>query len=261
MDNEWPIIEIRFTGEHIAPGRVRSSDIADLIISVEEMIASTVAQDNVELKKKDIAVGLAGIRSGSLGLVFVPYPPQPIFETLNKIAYSIGSKDFTVLPEDAQDAIRKIVGFVKKYRTSADFFVNIPNISVRITDDLIVSSPRISGVTVIYGQVLRIGNKKPTCRIKLLNEQIITCEIESKELAQRLAQRLYRVVGLSGRAEWNAQTLKLEDFQIQGITGYQDTPVDQALKELAEVMAPYYKDIEDPDRFVEELRYGDGDSE
>ncbi|NJL54772.1 hypothetical protein HC928_05930 [bacterium] len=65
-------VEILLTGEGMSPGKIRSKEIAEVIESVEDMIASMVIRDHPELKKETIVIGLKNIRQGSIGLEFSP---------------------------------------------------------------------------------------------------------------------------------------------------------------------------------------------
>ncbi|NEQ29724.1 MAG: hypothetical protein F6K04_01785, partial [Leptolyngbya sp. SIO4C5] len=63
-------VEILLTGEGMSPGKIRSKEIAEVIESVEDMIASMVVRDYPDLKKDNIVIGLKRIRQGSVGLEF-----------------------------------------------------------------------------------------------------------------------------------------------------------------------------------------------
>lgn len=47
-------IEIRLTGAAVAPGLLRSRELAEVITAVEEMIAAVVEQENPEIKSEEV---------------------------------------------------------------------------------------------------------------------------------------------------------------------------------------------------------------
>jgi hypothetical protein len=91
----------------------------------------------------------------------------------------------------------------------------------------------ISGPTTLYGHLERIGGTVPKAAIRLLSgSQFSNCSL-SKELARRLAPRLYAEIGLIGNAVWNANTYDLISFEALDISPYTGTSVKKAIENLS----------------------------
>lgn len=249
-------IIMHYTGENIEPGRIRSKEIADVIAAVEEMIAATVIEERDDLKKSDVIVGLARIEPGSLRLIFQPVQPTLTQPALRKVSSAIIQEDFEELSKGVVDAISELAKFARRHNSTGELLIRDgeEQLLAKITPELDVRQlPHICGETTIYGSVKRIGGERPGARVEILSGETITC-IMTEKIARRLAHKLYDFVGLSGTAYWNATTLALERFEVDSITEYEDTPIDEAVQSLADVAAPYFTDIDDVDRYVAALR-------
>jgi hypothetical protein len=51
-------VQILLTGAGMLPGKIRSKEIAEIIESVEDMIASMVVHDHPDMRKESIIIGL-----------------------------------------------------------------------------------------------------------------------------------------------------------------------------------------------------------
>ncbi len=53
----WPlkkILEIRFIGDKIKLGEIRSRDLAEILVSTEDIIASVIHKNHPNFKKEDV---------------------------------------------------------------------------------------------------------------------------------------------------------------------------------------------------------------
>lgn len=250
-------IEIRFVGSDIYPGNVRSREIAEMITSAEDMIASIIVREHPELKKDNIIIGLTHIQKGSLRLQFAPQLPELVFPAYTKITQSIIESDYVHLPFSSIDSLKKIVAFTRRHSCSAELRINgiDEQLLAMITPETEIASLHLlRGETTIYGQVVRVGGKtKPRAMVETINGQMIFCDVEY-ELAKKLGQRLYTSVGLSGIAQWHPVNLALEMFSIKEITEYQEIPFSKAIFHLSEMIGEYYGDVEDVEGYVLSIR-------
>ncbi|MGG6263870.1 hypothetical protein ACQ4M3_11085 [Leptolyngbya sp. AN03gr2] len=251
-------VEILLTGEGISPGKIRSKEIAEVIESVEDMIASVVIRDYPELKKEVVVVGLKGIRQGSIGLEFSPNLVELTLPATRRITQSIAENDFGVLPSSAINSLRKLSAFTKRHQCNAEFLTqngNLESLAVLTPETKIPDVYPLSGETAIYGEITRVGGSEPKIQFKTLDSKIIYCST-SKLVAKEAGIRLYTKVELRGFAEWNTETLEIEDFYVTGISSYEEVPMLQAFEELSHLIGDAFDKIDDVDSFVSEIRYG-----
>jgi hypothetical protein len=249
-------IEFRLAGEGIAPGTVRSRDLAEIIASAEDMIASVVVRDHPTITKDEVIVGLFSISEGSVALRFKTPLGQPVRSAFAGIARAIKAQDYEDLPDSARKSLGKIASFSRRRNCDLELYSldgQRQRLAVVTPQTRVEPLPQISEFATIYGEVVRVGGVEPKVVIRLPNNQSISCDIDI-DLARQLGPMLYRWVGVRGTGRWSAKHLSLEEFRVREITPYRDTPVSEAVAALAEILGPYYADIEDADSYVAGLR-------
>lgn len=255
LRHDRKLIELLFTGKNVQPGEIRSHEIANIIIAVEDMVGAIIARD-FHVNKDQVTVGLTGISRGSLGLQFVPDYEIPAFQAFEDIAHAVESEDYRRLPSEVLTSLRTIRKFSRKYRCDVELRTNNGRVTTHaiITPETEISlPPPLKGETVIYGRVTRVGGKKPRVQFDLINGKTIYCDA-SEDMARRLGARLYKSVGLVGIATWEAEGLEIKDFDIVDILNYKDKPITAALDNLKQAIGKYYDDIEDVEGYVDRLR-------
>lgn len=251
-------VEILLTGEGMSPGKVRSKEIAEVIDSVEEMIASMVIHDHPELKKESIIIGLKSIRPGSIGLEFSPNLIELTLPATRRITKSITENDFGALPSNAINSLRKLSAFTRRYKCNAEFFTqngSLEALAIITPETKIPDIYPLSGETTIYGEITRVGGAEPKIQFKTLDNKIIYCST-SREIAKKAGVKLYTKVGLYGLAEWNSESFEIENFNVIDISDYEEVPLSEAFDELANLIGDSFDSIKDVGVFVSEIRYG-----
>lgn len=251
-------VEILLTGEGMSPGKIRSKEIAEVIESVEDMVASMVVRDHPELKKETIVIGLKNIREGSIGLEFSPNLLELTLPATRRITKSIQENDFGILPSNTINSLRKLSAFTRRYQCNAEFLEQngrVESLAVLTPETKIPDIYPLSGETTIYGEITRVGGAEPKIQFKTFDEQVIYCST-SRAIAKKAGTKLYSKVGLYGLAEWNSETFEIENFHAIDISDYEEVPLSEAFDELADLIGNSFDDIKDVDRYVSEIRYG-----
>ncbi len=251
-------VEILLTGEGMSPGKIRSKEIAEVIESVEDMIASMVIRDHPELGKENIVVGLKNIKQGSIGLEFSPNLTELTLPATRRIAKSIAENDFGVLPSGAINSLKKLSAFTRRYQCNAEFLTQngrLESLAVLTPETRIPDVYPLSGETSLYGEITRVGGAEPKIQFKTLDSQIIYCSTD-KATAKEAGAKLYTKVELRGRAEWNSETFEIENFHVIDISEYEETSPSEAFKELANLIGDSFDSVNDVDCFISEIRYG-----
>lgn len=247
-------IEIRFVGGGIALGKLRASELADVLKAAETLIQSSVLSTHQDLTKDDIFLALTDVRDGSVGLQFKPTLPQIVLPEYERIAELISYARYDMLPPEANDALRRIATFARKNHCTAELRTSTSSHALAVVDQdmYIPDSPRMLMRTTIYGQVVEAGGKNPNVHIETLQGQIVVCAGDQDQV-KKLAEQLYEMVGIVGRANYNVTSSELTNFTIHEVLPYVATSFTTALRELGEAAAPYFGDI-DVDTFVHSIR-------
>lgn len=249
-------IGIKIRGGGILPENLRAGDLADLIKNFESAIVSTALKNNSKLKKEDVVIGLVGIKRGSITLELVPQLSSIVYPSFQEITYALNNSDYSNLPQNAVDGLREITTFARKHHCEIDFGEQNGKLDVwaTLTSETVVNQTYlISGRTTIYGIVLRVGGADPAVWLRLPDGESLICKTNIS-FAKRLAEKLYSWVGLEGIAKWNSGNLKVEEFEIKEITEYENESTYKAFKELESLIGPYYREIDNPDQYIYDLR-------
>lgn len=251
-------VETLLTGAGMSPGKVRSKEIAEVIESVEDMIASMVVRDHPELRKDNVVVGLKSIKEGSIGLEFAPNLLELTLPATRRISKAIQENDFSALPNSTINSLRKLSAFTRRYQCSAEFLEQngrAESLAILTPETRIPNIYPLSGETTIYDEITRVGGAEPKIQFKTFDEQVIYCST-SRVIAKKAGARLYSKVGLHGLAECNSETFKIENFHVNDISDYEAVSSSEALNELTKLFGNSFDSIKDVDRFVSEIRYG-----
>jgi len=258
--NDQPI-EVRFVADGLVPSAVRSHEIADMLIAVEDLIVASVQRERPDLGKDTIIVGLAAVESNSIGLRFAPSPATVVVPIFRLIANTIHVQAYTSLPRVGREAVKKIAGFARKYHCRAELRTHeglVAEVLATIGPDVdIPPAPRVSGITTIYGQVVNAGGKEPNVHVDLADGTRVTCWGTTAQVKQ-LASRLYTTVGIEGTARWDSETFEILDFHIIGITPYEEAPLDELFSEIRQVAGSHFSGV-DALQYVHELRDNDAE--
>ena len=256
-------IEIRFTGNDVSPGYIRSKEIAEIIEAIEEMIASQVISNNPDLKRDAVVVGLSDIRHESLGFQFLlPSLAELTLPAFLEITESISSSHFNSLSQDTLKPLKKVFNFARRHNCNAEIYERNGDRKLLATITPSTELPEvtsISGETTLYGEITRVGgadSKNPKIQFKTIDGELIYCNT-SKLLAEIAGTKLYKQVGLIGIARWNAETFEVEEFFVTAISEYEHSSPAEAFSALSEQFGSMFDSIQDVSSFVEAVRYGD----
>jgi hypothetical protein len=267
--NDKFIVEVRIVGQDIAPEKISSRDVGELIASIEQMIASVVARDNpsLQIDEKEVIVGLAAVQQGSYILQFQSVYADEVAQAYTFITQSIASADYSDLPPKTLNAIKDIRKITRKYRTDTEFWskngVQQQLAVVTQNTRIELDTPLISGKTTVYGTVIGIGGEDPPrVRIRLIDGRQLYCNITRRDdlrVARQLGQRLYQRVGLHGTARWDVRDMALVDFVVETVTEFVQKPISEAISNLYNVAGEYYEAIDDIEELIRDVRGNDED--
>ena len=249
-------IEIRLVGAGVAPGLIRSREVAEVITAVEEMIAAVVERENPEIKLDQVRIGLSAISSGSMTMVFTPNLDALTVPAAERVMQAIDDQAFDGLPAGTLKALKTLQAFTHRHDATTEFrTLNGASVLLAaMTPKTSIPEPaRLAGETTLYGDILRVGGAEPKVQFRSIDNEIVYCDA-TRDMTRQAALRLYERVGLRGEAVWDLETLKLESFRIEEILDFEDVGIVQAFAELRDSVGGYFDQIADVDAFVEELR-------
>lgn len=259
---DWkPLLETHFEGGDVAPGRVRSKDIADLIMAIEDLISIMVTDrhSNIEINGESIVVGLSAINPGSLAMCFDTNDHELSSAAADDVKVAFDSNRVGTLPLEARKRVGKIIAFNKRYGCSCKTSLlngHKTEIFQLTPDTEIPYTPGITGETTLYGHITRVGgSEKPRIQFKTIQGQLMHCDA-SKEIAVKAGKLLYDSAALKGVAEWNLETKSIEQFSITEILEYKETSISDAFSLLSKRFGSSFSEIKNVDEFIANQRNG-----
>lgn len=100
-------------------------------------------------------------------------------------------------------------------------------------------SAPIHGYDEVYATIVRAGGETPTVTLSFLNGGGGTYHIrgaDRRDLAKRIAGRLYETVKLEVEAWWNAKTLELENLVILDVLDWKDVHLAQVYRDHGDLL-------------------------
>ena len=249
-------IRITLHRDDLSPAQLSASDLADLIKKIEALIIAETEYQNPRLiSEQDIFISLIAVKSGSIDLTFQPNH-NALISVVSEITRAIYNHKLDTLSPDGYNKLRDLRDHLKKPQLYLR--IHDRNYTAEITPDLSLDDlPMIESPTVLYGELLQIGGKSPRAKMILGNGKGINCYFEKsqgRDLIKQLASKIYTWVGLRGLAKLNPIDLSIRTFHVEGIADFEDYPADENMAVLKELLAPYYRDILNPDELVTDLR-------
>lgn len=249
-------IGLRLT--NMKPSDIRAGELAKIIISFEDMIASTVKRSRPQISKDELGVGLVKIEDKSIGLEFSTKLPELTINAYNTITDSVARGNFLELSGATLEALREIHSFIKSKNCEGELFSRNGTIvlkAILLPSTEIPQHPKITAQTVIYGRIVRVGGVDPRVMIEQAPGKTTFCRVKDESLARKLGERLYMWAGLEGLATLDSDSLNILDFNVENVTEYEgDLTLVDAFAELKELAGKYYADIHNVKKYVSDLR-------
>ena len=247
------------TQDHqLTPAQVGWFDMHLLLGHLNDAIREVALRSQADIEPSHL-FSLIGVEQGSC--VYLLDAPDPVAPAADEVTRAIAQDDYNRLPRVAHEAVRTI------WKRQADLGREVTIAAPRHTAESfarirpshevpqVASRPTISGVTTVYGHLLRVGGVRPRARLRLSHGGFLSASITQAQ-ARQLAPRLYTDVGLEGEASWSAFTGELEALKVQRLSPYEGLSGADALAELARNDGDHWRGI-DADAYVRHLREGE----
>lgn len=251
-------IEVVLENKAITPETLKVSDLVKVLENFERLLVEMIVQDNPMLQTQEVVIGLVEVKTGSVGLGFVPQLHNQSLAAFGIVAEAINRSEFSRFTSIARDALTELTRF-SRTRQCAITFVRREGTTAKrlasITPTMIVDLPKsLHGETTLYGEVRSVGGAKPNMHLKVVDdEREIVCDV-TKQQAQKLAGYLYQRVGVQGEAEWLLPEMKVSRFKVNEIVPQEQVSIFDTFKELRAIVGGQYDHIEDVVGYTKHLR-------
>ena len=224
---------IRFVGEDAKPAAMDIGDLAEMLLSIEQVVAATVGQQMPEIDTSKLMVGLVGIQNKSIGLRFTA--AAIVSAALALVGSAVTQRDYEDVPVRAIAGLRAIDQYSKERGWSVEMYRgknSEPFCTIPADRDIYLPVLKtLTGRTTLYGKLQRVGGVRPRAWLRLLNGGSLSVDM-TEGLAKQMSGRLYEVIGLNGEAEWHSDTLTVLSMRADGLAPFEDATLTSAIDEL-----------------------------
>ena len=246
---------IRFS--NIKPNEIRLGELAKVLNHFEGLIVSYIQETRPQLTKEALGISLVSIVEGSTGLICDSILPEVAVPAYQEIAHLIGQQQFLHFKAQPLSHLIGIHDFLNRHTTPAEFLLKNGSIQIEtvlLAETKIPNHPIMYSEQAVYGHVTWVGGKTPKVWIDLPNGKQLGCDVKNYDLVRKIGTRLYTWVGLRGIAKIDTGSLEIIKFEIKELLSYEDKPIDEAFKDLADLLGNRFDAIEDVDSYVSNLR-------
>lgn len=247
----------------LLPDKVSVHDLASLLDAVHHMMQPDYSGEIPEKKdrQQDLIVSLVGVEPGSTNLAFAVDDEDLGQKRFSGALRVINNR--LVSPKDRRKT-QEFLGIARRLNTPIELYPAKTDIPAAVIDpnEEEMGETSISGDTVLYGKLVRIGGKEdPRAHLVLNNGEDVRMSV-TVEFAQSLAPYLYKEIAVRGTAEWDILDWSIRKFfPSEVIDEYNPGSIPDAFRQLADACGPEaWKDVDDVVKAIRELRE-DGNGE
>lgn len=226
MKDSSSILKLRFVGKGISPSSFTAKELGDLLIELQKGMSALVdSLGDGDWSNSDHLLSLTDIKNESNGLFFSSYYPKAE-QAYHLITQAANNKNLYNLPRDSYSGIKLISKLAKNKNCNAEisfrsgkneeFAVITPNDTLIAPEEIYLKD-----IKEFYGEITRIGGAEPKVHFKTFDEKTLI-GVLSKELAQEIGSKLYKIVKITAEVKWlhsssemEIKIISVEDFQVR----------------------------------------------
>jgi hypothetical protein len=218
---------------------------------------SKITEDSPKPKKEEFKISLIGLESGSIGCHYAIENYSKFSTQCNSVITAIRESRYSSLNQKGYESLKKILTFAGNNNCKTTFYHKNGNVDIVAEIPLNFQLPPLSfeikTKAVVYGYVNTVGGKDPNVHIELLNGNTLICSV-NEEQAKALANRLYSWVGLKGIAKWDYRLNEYTSMKVEDIIEFQTRGIYRTVEVVSEKYGKYFSEINDVEKYVENLR-------
>jgi len=256
--------EVRFVGGDVLPEEVPIRAVSDALSAVQDLASGRDSFEESQVAPEK-SIRLMGVRRGSATYRCLARAPREALANLIRVAALLSSLDeqngdgedlvAAFRPIEALSNVAGSLGCRVQVRTigpkKEDLFSIDKDDYQRISDRLFMK-----GETTVVGTVERVGGATSMrCLMRIPGRRrILYCDVGSQDLVRRLGQHLYEQIAATGTATWIHRSWRIHAFTINDFTQPRLGNLTEALEELRNAGLSAWDQIDDPNKYIRELR-------
>lgn len=256
--------EVRLIAPGLLPEKIPLRAVSDALSAVQDLASGRdpLEQQQVPPEK---GIGLIDVGPGSAVYTCLFRAPDEAIANLRRVGMLLSAPDSAEANGDTLTTALRPIQSLSDVAKSQGCRVVVtakghrrrPLLSVEQDDFRRISSELFAtGETTVVGTINRVGGATGMrCLLRVPGRRrILYCDVRSRELVRRLGQHLYEQIAALGTARWFHRSWKLYEFTINDFTQPHFGDPVEAIKELRHAGLSAWDQIDDPERYIQELR-------
>jgi hypothetical protein len=235
-----PILQLRFIGDHISPGSFSAKELGHLLIDIQKSL-SAIAGITEDADETGL-ISLKEIKNESAGFHFYSNRPSAN-DACVRLINAVDKRDFTGLPRNSFEGIKHISKLAKQKKCDAELKNKTSNLTaiatIKESDNLIFpENVLLKDTKDFYGEITRVGGVEPRVQFKTFSGTTHHADV-SKELAQKIAKKLYQTFKMKAEVRWIASSDEFEVIKVIDVEDYKVQSNSGLFDELREALGSY----------------------
>jgi hypothetical protein len=255
--------EVRFKAPGLHPAKVPLRTVSDALAAVQDL---ATGRDSflMEHIAPEEGIGLVNVRTGSAIYSCFARAPREAIENLGRVGRLLSGTNADEGEDDVLLSALRPIEHLSKIAKKLKCEVQVRMVGQRaptfvVEDDAyesIAKNLMIRGETTVTGIVQRVGGATKTkCLMRVPERrQLLYCNVQTKELAQRLGQHLYESIVATGTATWIHRRWRIYKFSIAEFSQPEVSTTEALIKELRAAGLDAWDSVEDPEAYLGEMR-------
>lgn len=262
--NPEATFEVRFVATGLAPEKIPFRAVSKALSAVQDLASGRDPFEEQQVPEEK-TIGLIDVLRGSAVYRCISRAPEEAVENLSRVGILLASFD----EENGHE--EELVNALRPIQSLSEIAGTVGcDVQVRLLgrdrkplfciakDDYQRLSGRlfVRGETTIIGTIKRVGGATGMrCLLRVAGRRrILYCNVCSTDLVRRLGQHLYEEIAATGTATWIHRSWRIHEFTINDFAQPTIGRIPDAIKELRDAGLRAWDDIDDPEKYIQELR-------
>jgi hypothetical protein len=258
-----PTFEVRFVGRDLLPEKIPLRAVSEALSAVQDIASGRDPYEEQHVQPEK-GIGLLDVRRGSAVFSCVARCPEEAVTNLRRVGALMAAPDERNDGDGLIVALRPI-RYLSEIAKSVQCRVEVtlgarakqPLFSIGEDDyGRIAGRLLMRGETTIVATIERVGGATDVkCALRVPGRRhLLYCDVKTRDLAQRLGRHLYEEIAAAGTATWIHSSWRIYSFTINDFTQPRLGNALEAIEEIRRAGLSAWDSIEDPQKYIEDLR-------
>ena len=263
-----PVFAVRLVGPSgIKPWNIPARVLTRIVNAVQRIIERTEPDDLLDFDEEEAekrpasAIQLLNVTSASAAYQFAAVDGTAALRILGEVGAGLSNPRQADWNEVNLSAIQELSAAAKTLGVTVEIREKDKkgNILATITPqsyEKISEGAFVTGESSVYGYLERVGGATDMrCAMRLADQdKLLYCRVATGELTRKLGKHIYENIRVFGVVTWVRSTWRVKTISIHSVEEPKRGSILEALGRIREAGGKAWDEVEDPDKFIAELR-------